>query len=519
MPSKEYLAGVRAFGMGEVGIPIYHIEPWKEGPMEGKLSRHALFGAFFAVALACSALFGFSAVPQAYADDSTQLVAQGSVAANLPDAEKQATLLYNLTERFAATGGDEAITNDTYYAALAQNVLGLHINIDVESIEKSVVEYLKGTPEDKISAGTLAKYITALHAGGVDCDSMEYGGETYNLIDRMNTAMGESSLGIYNAVCILPVYTFGYDMSGAKYTDDEFTQAILNAQQANGLFGSEYAGTLYTDVTTSSQALFALELVRDDNAAVATAAQKCIDAITDLQQADGSFNYEPDEVYASTHVDSTALAVVALTAWGVDVTSATYTTANGSTPLGFLVASANSNLDIMVDPNIYNEPMSASSTLLALATIDAKGTAGASVNPLDVKYSMFRLYNPNSGEHFYTKSPSERENVVKAGWTYEGCGWVSPDSSSAPVYRLYNPNGGDHHYTVSVEERDWLVGLGWRYEGIGWYSDTNETIPVYRQYNPNADTGSHNFTTSAEERDGLVALGWHDESIAWYAVK
>lgn len=508
--------------------------------MEGKLSRHALFGAFFAVALACSALFGFSAVPQAYADDSTQLVAQGSVAANLPDAEKQATLLYNLTERFATTGGDEAITNDTYYAALAQNVLGLHINIDVESIEKSVVEYLEGTPEDKISAGTLAKYITALHAGGVDCTSVEYGGKTYNLIDRMNAAMNadenEDSLGSYNAVCILPVYTFGYDMSGAKYTKAQFIQAILDVSQDDTLFGFMYVDqktgsrTYYPDMVTPSQALMALSLVRDDDSNVDAAAAKLISLMKGSLQADGSFLYTAYvgqcTVILTQMVDDTALPVVALSAWGIDVSKDSgYVTENGSTPAGFLIACANKGLDGVykgTDSEMgytYDESMSASAVFLALATLDANETAGSSVNPLDVKYSMFRLYNPNSGEHFYTKSPSERENVVKAGWTYEGIGWVSPDSSSAPVYRLYNPNGGDHHYTVSAEERDWLVGLGWRYEGIGWYSDTNETIPVYRQYNPNADTGSHNFTTSAEERDGLVALGWHDESIAWYAVK
>jgi len=29
--------------------------------------------------------------------------------------------------------------------------------------------------------------------------------------------------------------------------------------------------------------------------------------------------------------------------------------------------------------------------------------------------TMYRLYNPNSGEHFYTANSSERDNVVRAG--------------------------------------------------------------------------------------------------------
>ncbi|SEO74016.1 S8 family serine peptidase [Denitrobacterium detoxificans] len=131
---------------------------------------------------------------------------------------------------------------------------------------------------------------------------------------------------------------------------------------------------------------------------------------------------------------------------------------------------------------------------------------------------MYRLYNPNSGEHFYTAVISERDDVVRAGWTYEGVGWIAAAVSPTPVYRLYNPNGGDHHYTMSAEERDWLRGLGWKYEGIGWYSADEDDVPVYRQYNPNATSGAHNFTTSASENDMLVRLGWRAEGIAWYAL-
>ena len=130
--------------------------------------------------------------------------------------------------------------------------------------------------------------------------------------------------------------------------------------------------------------------------------------------------------------------------------------------------------------------------------------------------SMHRLYNPNSGEHFYTANTSEKDGLVTAGWKYEGEGWKAPSWSEDPVYRLYNPNAGDHHYTVSKAERDNLVSVGWSYEGIGWYSDADKTVPLYRQYNPNATTGSHNYTTSKAENDHLVSLGWKEEGIGWY---
>jgi hypothetical protein len=132
---------------------------------------------------------------------------------------------------------------------------------------------------------------------------------------------------------------------------------------------------------------------------------------------------------------------------------------------------------------------------------------------------MYRLYNLNTGEHFYTASAYEAGVDVKAGWRYEGIGWYAPKTSSTPVYRLYNPNAGDHHYTTSAAERDMLVKAGWRDEGIGWYSDDAKGVAVYREYNPNATSGAHNFTTNKAEDDMLANAGWNQEGIAWYGVK
>ena len=131
---------------------------------------------------------------------------------------------------------------------------------------------------------------------------------------------------------------------------------------------------------------------------------------------------------------------------------------------------------------------------------------------------MNRLYNPNSGEHFYTASSEEKDNLVNLGWNDEGTGWCAPSASGQPVYRLYNKNGGEHHYTLSVTERDNLIDLGWSYEGIGWYSDDAKSVPLYRQYNPNAFANNHNYTVSSSEKEHLISLGWKDEGTGWYGV-
>ena len=133
---------------------------------------------------------------------------------------------------------------------------------------------------------------------------------------------------------------------------------------------------------------------------------------------------------------------------------------------------------------------------------------------------VHRMYNPNSGEHFYTLFDEERDNLVSAGWNYESeDGFTGPAASedTLPVYRLYNPNGNDHHFTFDRDEAIGLKKAGWIYEGVAFYAyDPRNGVPVYRVYNPNS--GHHFFTADKKEFDLLVSLGWTDEGIAWYAV-
>ena len=131
--------------------------------------------------------------------------------------------------------------------------------------------------------------------------------------------------------------------------------------------------------------------------------------------------------------------------------------------------------------------------------------------------AMYRLYNPNSGEHFFTASTVERQHLISVGWNDEGQGWTAPKTGDA-VYRLYNPYAGEHHYTISVEERDMLVSVGWVWEEGGWFSDPDQAVPLYRAYNPNAYSNNHHYTADPGEFQRLIYLGWVDEGIGWYGV-
>lgn len=113
---------------------------------------------------------------------------------------------------------------------------------------------------------------------------------------------------------------------------------------------------------------------------------------------------------------------------------------------------------------------------VALSIIPFQGTIHdtQAANEHSKQVEMYRLYNPNTGEHFYTASMGERNSLITSGWTYEGIGWNAPKSGT-PVYRIYNPNTGDHHYTTNISERNMLVHRGWRNEGVGWQS--GGTIP------------------------------------------
>ena len=130
---------------------------------------------------------------------------------------------------------------------------------------------------------------------------------------------------------------------------------------------------------------------------------------------------------------------------------------------------------------------------------------------------MFRMYNPNTGEHFYTGSTVERENLVVAGWQYEGVGFTFPANTGAPVHRLFQPSTGEHLYTMSEAEKNALMAQGWNYEGIAFNSAYDTEAVQHRLHNPNATVGAYHFTFSQEEMNNLIAAGWEYQGIGWYS--
>ena len=143
---------------------------------------------------------------------------------------------------------------------------------------------------------------------------------------------------------------------------------------------------------------------------------------------------------------------------------------------------------------------------------------------------VYGLYNPNSGEHLFTISESERENLLSVGWQEGDVKWKAPTAGEM-VFRLYNPNVvasdgtplGDHHYTSNEIEVESLVAAGWKEDGLAFYSSivtSSDRVPIYGLYNPNAYamgmSGAHHLSFNKNEVDRLLALGWQEGDPKFY---
>lgn len=124
---------------------------------------------------------------------------------------------------------------------------------------------------------------------------------------------------------------------------------------------------------------------------------------------------------------------------------------------------------------------------------------------------VYRLFDPESGEHFFTVSSAERESLIGKNWTDEGVAFSVPETSDTPVYRLFNPETGEHFFTASETEKAGKIAEGFGNEGIAWYSDSTNSRMVYRLTDHRRKGASVHYTADLSEKEALVAKGWEDE--------
>ncbi|WP_169171013.1 bacterial Ig-like domain-containing protein [Bifidobacterium oedipodis] len=131
-------------------------------------------------------------------------------------------------------------------------------------------------------------------------------------------------------------------------------------------------------------------------------------------------------------------------------------------------------------------------------------TASFTVTVATSDLQVRRLYNPTTGEHFYTANETEWAYLITIGWRDEGVGFTMSDYGT-PVYRLYQP-GGKHMFTTNKTEYKHLKTVGWRDEGIAFHVPEEATTDAYRLYN--TSNGDHLFTTNWLEYTVLRILPW-----------
>ncbi len=140
---------------------------------------------------------------------------------------------------------------------------------------------------------------------------------------------------------------------------------------------------------------------------------------------------------------------------------------------------------------------------------------------------VYRLFNPNTGDHFYTQTILERDTATGSGYRYEGIGFYILSAGSQnltrPLYRLFHPANEqerweDHFYTRDPGERDNAKNkLGYVEEpSLGYVYDVSGSAkegrtPIYRLLNDASH--DHFYTTDRVERDNAISqAGYHKET-------
>jgi hypothetical protein len=160
-----------------------------------------------------------------------------------------------------------------------------------------------------------------------------------------------------------------------------------------------------------------------------------------------------------------------------------------------------------------------SNTLTETFTINVNALDPAQIQ----KVRFLRAYNPSADYHFFTTNALEFNAALGGGYQNEAVNQTgfalgfNPLPGALPIFRLYNLETGRHYYTTNQAERDYLVGLvpvtDPNYNRIGWRYELNEpfvypvqvsgTIEIFRLYNKNS--GVHLYVESPAIRDAVLA--------------
>ena len=134
---------------------------------------------------------------------------------------------------------------------------------------------------------------------------------------------------------------------------------------------------------------------------------------------------------------------------------------------------------------------------------------------------LYRMYNSQIVDHFYTTDYSEVANAQQINYVYEGIACSLRDSQvsgTQPLLRYWSQSAYDHFYTLhSSEISGNLKNFHYKYEGVTGYCSPQpgpNLVPLYRYYHEqNAD---HFYTTDENEIGTSGNGGYAYETVACY---
>lgn len=168
------------------------------------------------------------------------------------------------------------------------------------------------------------------------------------------------------------------------------------------------------------------------------------------------------------------------------------------------------------------------------ATLDGGGNiiGGGSGDPLTGNLPVRRFYDKQTGGHFYSTDPTEKNDRLTnpARYQSEGDEFIAPAAGNAKVQRFFNTASGTYFYTNKPTDiqfvRDNLPQFRAEGEVFNSYNTAvSGAIPVFRFTNlarerENSQNITHFFTANPENRRLLQTTrpDFRDEGVAFYAL-
>jgi subtilisin family serine protease len=131
---------------------------------------------------------------------------------------------------------------------------------------------------------------------------------------------------------------------------------------------------------------------------------------------------------------------------------------------------------------------------------------------------LYRYWNPNVTDHYYTANFSELGWAAN-GWEFnwiEAYIYPTQASGTVPLYQYWNPTVGDHFYTTNFNELG-FGAFGWTYQRVEGYifpTQASGTVPLHQYWN--ASVGDHFYTINLEELGSSGSYGWSYSRIDGY---